>query len=68
MPVSDIPDDDLLRRAVRGAKNMHRGRIVRWAVISELFGLGSTYSMELCRRFGVDPDEQMPRGRLDSDR
>jgi len=58
MPASDISDEELLRRAVTHAKPRHR-RQVRWAVISELFSLGSTYSQELCARFDLDPDDEI---------
>jgi hypothetical protein len=64
MPVTDIPDADLLRRVLRGLRNTHAGRPQRWVVVSEVFGLGSTYSRELCRLFDLDPDEVLPRGRL----
>lgn len=30
-------------------------RSANWVLVSELFGLGSTYSFGLCRLFGVDP-------------
>ena len=55
--VADIPDADLLRRVVRSiAHNRPRRKEFAWAAVSEAFGLGSTYSMQLCRRFGLDPD------------
>lgn len=61
--VADIPDDELLRRAVTAAKGYWRkgAKGPRWAAVSLLFGLGSTYSMQLCRRFYLDPDEQVGR-------
>ncbi len=55
--VADIPDEELLRRVVRSiARNRPRRKEFAWAAIHEAFGLGSTYSMQLCRRFGLDPD------------
>lgn len=55
--VSDIPDEELLRRAVHNARcHKSRGKHMRWVAVSDVFLLGSTYSYELCRRFGVDPD------------
>lgn len=57
--VADISDDELLRRAVRGARNRGRGKGPRWLAVSERFALGSTFSHQLCRRFGLDPDEQV---------
>lgn len=55
--VADIPDAELLSRVVRSvARNRPRRKEFAWAAVSEAFGLGSTYSMQLCRRFGLDPD------------
>jgi hypothetical protein len=34
-----------------------RGRI-RWAAVRDAVGCGSSVAAELCRRFGVDPDEE----------
>ncbi|MCA6108166.1 hypothetical protein [Bradyrhizobium cenepequi] len=59
MSVDSIPDEELLRRAVKGArsnKTPWRGS-PRWVAVMETFGLGSTYSAELCRRFDLDPYE-----------
>lgn len=42
-------------RAVRHAIK-HRKREPAWARVSKVFGLGSNYSAQLCRRFGIDPD------------
>ena len=54
--VASIPDEELIRRAVSSAG--HNGREgVRWGHVRDVFGLGSTYSKQLCRRFGFDPDE-----------
>ena len=27
-----------------------------WVLVSEVFGLGSTYSFHLCRALGIDPE------------
>lgn len=59
--VNEIPDAELLRRAVRNARGSYRQ--IRWAVISGTFCLGSTFSAELCRRYGVDPHEMVPARR-----
>lgn len=61
--VNDIPDNDLLGRAVRGCRARSSGKSPRWVCVSDTFGLGSTYSQQLCRRFGVDPDEMIGRRR-----
>ncbi len=55
--VSDIPDAELLRRVVRSvSRNRPRRQEFAWAAVSNAFGLGSTYSAQLLRRFGLDPD------------
>ena len=56
--VSDYPDDELLRRAVLSARcAFNRGRHPRYTAVMWTFGLGSTYAKQLCRRFGLDPEE-----------
>lgn len=62
--VSQIPDEELLRRAVRGARrrDYRKGfKHQRWIAVSDVFCLGSTYSAQLCRRFGLDPEEMVKR-------
>jgi len=55
--VESIPDADLLRRVVKHvARNRPRRQEFAWAAVSEAFALGSTFSMQLCRRFGLNPD------------
>lgn len=59
--VSSVPDDELLRRSVRFLMRRGRGRYRAplWSVVSKHFALGSGYSCELCRRFGLDPDQMV---------
>jgi hypothetical protein len=62
--VADIPDEKLLERAVRCARDVtapSRHKHPRWVAVSQAFALGSTYSHQLCRRFGLDPDEMVDR-------
>lgn len=60
--VASIPDEKLLERATRAARSRAtRGYHYRWVAVGETFGLGSTYSMQLCRRFGLNPDERVRR-------
>ena len=64
MSVSSIPDADLLARAVKSARSRHYNKRVkhpRWVAVKDAFELGSGYSMELCRRFGLDPEEEVAR-------
>lgn len=62
--VADIPDEELLRRAVGNCRGLlHRKGVKhpRWVAVQDAFGLGSGYSGQLCRRFGLDPDELVSR-------
>jgi hypothetical protein len=64
MSVASIPDEKLLERAVRSARDRRRNKGVkhpRFVAVQDCFALGSTYAAELCRRFGLDPDEQVKR-------
>lgn len=62
--VSSIPDVELLRRAVANARHRQcrRGQPhPRWTAVMSVFSLGSTFAQQLCRRFGLDPDEEVKR-------
>lgn len=60
MSVNDIKDEDLIGRAVRECRRGRgRQKIILWSKVSDRFALGSTYSIELCRRYGLDPDEMV---------
>jgi hypothetical protein len=63
--VRDITARDLVLRALRNLPNRSADRRERWSAVSWAFGLGSTYSHELCRNFGLDPNEQIGRDRAD---
>lgn len=59
-----IPDRELLGRAVKSARSRvcHEGeRHLRWVAVMDFFAVGSTYARELCRMFGLDPDEEVAR-------
>ncbi len=56
--VSSISDEELLRRAVIGARK-GRGYQPRWVCVMDRFMLGSTYARQLCDRFGLNPDEKV---------
>jgi hypothetical protein len=58
--VADISDEELLRRAVAGARdrNCRKGqKHPRWTAVGDVFALGSTYAQQLCRRFNFNPGE-----------
>lgn len=61
--VSSIPDEELIRRAITSLRRVPRtSRAVTrplWWSVSDLFCLGSTYSIQLCHRSGFDPDQQV---------
>jgi len=53
--VESITDEELVRRALLNTR-LKIGE-PRWAATMRVFGLGSTYAAQLCRRFGLEPDE-----------
>lgn len=55
--VANYPDADLVRRAVSAAVPRHGADVPRWDAVSDAFAMGSTFSRQLCERFGFDPDE-----------
>lgn len=57
--VADISDEDLLRRAMSNLFPRSI-RVPAWSRVSDVFGLGSTYSRQLCVRFGRDPETGKP--------
>jgi len=61
--VNDIPDAELIRRVLGSLRRISRTDRARtvplWTKVATRFCLGSTYSMQLCRRFGFNPDEQV---------
>jgi hypothetical protein len=64
--IADIPDSELLKRAVRNCRRPTRSRlgVPLWSVVGDRFALGSTFATELCRRFELDPSEMTkPSGR-----
>lgn len=58
--VNDISGNELLMRAVKNCRARNsRGYKPRWVAVSDTFGLGPTYSWQLCKRFNLDPDEKV---------
>lgn len=54
-------DEELLRRAVRGARPRRPGKHPRWVAVMDTFALGSTRAHMLCVRFGLDAEEMVKR-------
>lgn len=54
--------EDLVERAVRNAKP-RRARVLvqRWIAVKETFAVGRNMAEDLCHRYGIDPDEMVPR-------
>jgi hypothetical protein len=59
----EISDEELVRRAVRNARPRHPAGGVRWHAVVEALAVGSGYAVNLCRRFNLDPNEELP-GRM----
>ena len=61
--VNDIPDNELLGRVLRSLqkRGRHREKLPLWSIVADKFALGSGYSCQLCRRYGLDPDEMVKR-------
>ena len=57
MTLHDYTDENLVRRAVMNAKPREAGESPRWVAVMDTFGLGSTYAHDMCRLYGLDPDE-----------
>ncbi len=60
--VREIEARDLVRRALRNVRPRRYPKCPRWAAVSDAFGLGSTYSIELCRNFDLNPHEEIGGG------
>jgi hypothetical protein len=56
--VADKPDAELVEYTIRNAGRL-LPRAPRWHHVAEAIGLGSTYAAQLCRRFGLDPEEEV---------
>lgn len=59
-------DAEMLERAVRSVGDPGRGRggRPRWAMVADRLAVGATLAMALCRRFGLDPDEQLRASKI----
>lgn len=63
-PLPGLSAENLIARAVcnacdRGARKGYRHP--RWVAVMDAFSLGSTYAAQLCRRYGLDPNETVKR-------
>jgi len=53
MPLHEIDDAALVRRAVLNAKPRATGEAPRWVAVRDTFGFGSGYAHDLCRQYGL---------------
>ncbi len=61
----DIPDELLLDRAIRDARDWSaasQSRHPRWIAVAATFAVSTSQAKKLCRRFGFDPEEIVDRG------
>ncbi|WP_236054304.1 hypothetical protein [Pseudomonas arcuscaelestis] len=55
----EFTEDELLARAVRCVKGTSRYKTARWVLMKDAFGCGSGVATSLCRRFKLDPNEDL---------
>lgn len=54
----DFEDRDLIRRVVMNLRPRRGQRnVMRWVLVRDAFGVGSTVANALCHEFNLDPDE-----------
>ena len=54
---------DLIWRTMRNMKGASRWGSPRWVLVKESFGVGSTVARSLCFEFGLNPDDELRKGR-----
>ena len=53
-------DEELIRRAIQSSCTPSpRGGHMRGQAVMMTIGIGSTFAMQLCHRFGLDPDQKL---------
>jgi hypothetical protein len=60
----ELTAEELVGRAVRGSRSRHSRKgekHPRWVAVMDNFALGSTYAKDLCRKFDLDPYEEVSR-------
>lgn len=54
-------DRDLIRRVMTNMRGPNRYGQMRWVIVKEAFGVGSTVANALCHEFDLDPDEVLKK-------
>ena len=57
---TELSDRDLIAKAIEFARPHRTTEARRWVAVMDIFGVGSTTAMALCKRFGLDPHETRP--------
>jgi hypothetical protein len=57
---AELSDVELLRRAITHSRLSGFAIVEKWRAVSVLFSVGSAVAQQLCKRFGVDPNQQVP--------
>jgi len=63
MSVTHYSHESMVGRAIRNAKPRECGEAPRWVAVMDTFGFGSTYAIELCHLYGLDPEEKVSGAR-----
>lgn len=66
MPIREITDEQLVKRAMMNARPHSNGEAQRWVAVMDTFGLGSTYAWELCQAHNLNPEDKVSGGHCDS--
>jgi hypothetical protein len=57
---AELSDVELLRRAVTHSRLSGFALVEKWRAVGMLFSVGPAVAQQLCKRFGVDPNKQVP--------
>lgn len=57
--IDEVKLEDLVRRAVRNARPRKCEEVQRWVAVGDAFAVGSTWAMQLCKYFNLDPHEMI---------
>lgn len=57
MPIREITDEQLVKRAMMNARPRKFCKWPRFGAVMDIFALGSNYAVELCKSHELDPYE-----------